>query len=113
MDVATTRSNRARGRLVGLATAVASTLAVLSLVTASPAFAGVQPAMTPVSGRCALAIQAGAGALARTDAAWRATRHARGLVPSWATTLTASIDVHDKLLYYTVAAWGEGFGRSV
>lgn len=33
----------------------------------------------------------------------------RGLVPLWANTLTAFIDVQEKALYWLVAAWGEGF----
>lgn len=43
----------------------------------------------------------------------RLNRHARQVVPSWATTLTASIDVHQKLLFYAVCAWGPDFGGSV
>lgn len=33
----------------------------------------------------------------------------RCTVPSWATRITAFIDVQQKLLYYAVAAWGEDF----
>lgn len=33
----------------------------------------------------------------------------RAIVPSWATRVTAFIDVQQKLLYYVVAAWGEDF----
>lgn len=29
----------------------------------------------------------------------------RGVVPSWANTLTGAVDVHDNILYYTVVAW--------
>lgn len=43
----------------------------------------------------------------------RVNHHERGLVPTWATTLTAAIDVHDNLLYYCVSAWGDGFAGSV
>jgi len=33
----------------------------------------------------------------------------RGWVPEWAKWVTCFIDVHDKLLYYTIAAWSEDF----
>ena len=37
----------------------------------------------------------------------------RGQVPIYATHLTSFIDVHDKLLYWVVAAWGEGFRGAI
>lgn len=37
----------------------------------------------------------------------------RGTVPVWSTHLTAAIDVHDEILYWIVAAWGDGFTGSV
>lgn len=39
----------------------------------------------------------------------RLNRHPRGTAPSGATRLTAFIDVHQKLLYFLVAAWSEDF----
>jgi phage terminase large subunit GpA-like protein len=43
----------------------------------------------------------------------RINQHDRGLIPTWATLLTAGIDVHDDLLYYCVCAWGNSFGGAV
>lgn len=43
----------------------------------------------------------------------RLNRHARGLVPADATTLTAFVDVQADLLYYAVCAWGPGFTGAV
>ena len=43
----------------------------------------------------------------------RLTRLDRCAVPSDATKLTAFIDVHKELLYYSVCAWNERFGGSV
>lgn len=43
----------------------------------------------------------------------RINQEERGIVPTWANTLTCDIDVHDRLLYYTVSAWGEGFSGAV
>lgn len=37
----------------------------------------------------------------------------RGVVPLWATRVTAFIDVQQKLLYWVVAAWGEDFSGCV
>ena len=45
-----------------------------------PLLDGVQPAITPVSGRCSLALHALAGDLALTDASLRETLHARGIL---------------------------------
>lgn len=43
----------------------------------------------------------------------RINHHDRGTVPTWATTLTAAIDVHKRLLVYCVTAWGDGFNGAV
>lgn len=43
----------------------------------------------------------------------RINHHSRGVVPAWATHLTAAIDVQARLLYYTVCAWGPGFDGAV
>lgn len=43
----------------------------------------------------------------------RCNQHDRGLVPAWATTLTAGIDVGQNLLHYVVCAWGNGYQGSV
>jgi len=37
----------------------------------------------------------------------------RGVIPAWASRITAFVDVQQKLLYWLVAAWGEDFGGCV
>lgn len=51
--------------------------------------------------------------LTADDIMVRLNRHERGLAPTWATTLTATIDCHQNLLYYAVCAWGNGFDGAV
>ena len=43
----------------------------------------------------------------------RVNRHRRRVVPVHCHRLTAMIDVQDKLLYYVVVAWADGFGGAV
>lgn len=43
----------------------------------------------------------------------RGNGHARRLVPAWAHTLTAMIDVQGEALFWTVCAWGDGLTGSV
>lgn len=40
---------------------------------------------------------------------WTPPKRSRELAPSWATTATAFIDVQQRLLYWAVIAWGQGF----
>ena len=47
--------------------------------------------------------------LLRADVTSRLSRIPRGTVPAEATVLTAFIDIHQKILYYAVAAWSENF----
>lgn len=43
----------------------------------------------------------------------RLNQHARAVAPSWANRLTAFIDCHQDLLYWTACAWGDGFAGAV
>ena len=47
------------------------------------------------------------------EVATRVNGHDRLIVPTWAHTVTAMIDVQQDALYYCVAAWGDGFGGAV
>lgn len=63
-----------------------------------------------------LAIFSGSTDLAKLspdDIMARINQHERRLVPAWASTLTASIDCHDRLLYYVVCAWTQGFDGAI
>lgn len=53
--------------------------------------------------------QGAAGQLEPATVRAKANGIPRGIVPSSATHLTAFIDVHDEILYYTVLAWGDSF----
>lgn len=41
------------------------------------------------------------------------TKLERGVVPLWATRLTAGIDIQQRLLYFSVIAWGDDFRGSI
>lgn len=43
----------------------------------------------------------------------RLNNHDRGLVPTWASTLTLGTDCQQDLIYYVVCAWGENFQGAV
>lgn len=43
----------------------------------------------------------------------RVNRHKRGLIPHWATRVTAFVDVGEKLLYWAVSAWNDEFTGAV
>jgi len=45
--------------------------------------------------------------------AGKLNRHRRGLIPVGSTRLTAMIDVHQKVLFYLVAAWSEDFSGHI
>jgi len=51
----------------------------------------------------------GADELTADEIAAKVNGHARGLVPLWATHLTAFVDVQAKALFWLVAAWGDDF----
>ena len=52
-------------------------------------------------------------ALTADEVCNRFNGHARGLVPTGCTRLTAGVDVQGQLLYWVVCAWDEGFGGHV
>jgi hypothetical protein len=54
-----------------------------------------------------------AGRLQKRDVAARATNVPRGVVPLGHDTLTAFIDVQEKLLFWLVASWSQSFGGHV
>ncbi|MFG0315740.1 MAG: terminase gpA endonuclease subunit, partial [Planctomycetota bacterium JB042] len=56
---------------------------------------------------------AAAGLMAADDIASKLNGHAEGVVPVGASRLTAFIDVQQRLLYWVVVAWGEGFSGYV
>jgi len=53
------------------------------------------------------------GILGADEIARRLNGYEQGVVPPWATILTASIDVQQRLLYWKVAAWGRDFTGAV
>ncbi len=53
------------------------------------------------------------GRIVATDLASRTTTLPRGVVPLGHQTLTAFVDVQDRLLYWLLASWGESFGGHV
>jgi hypothetical protein len=50
-----------------------------------------------------------AGELAKANILARLNHHARGLVPSWASRLTAFVDVQHSVLFWCVCGFGDGF----
>jgi hypothetical protein len=80
----------------------------MKLFMASPETFGSEYQNEPI----AEAVQEAEGVDA-TDAARRVNRVARKVAPKGCETLTAQIDVHDRLLFWTVCAWGDGFGGAV
>ena len=53
------------------------------------------------------------GALTAAEIAERLNRHKKGLVPRGMSRVTAFVDVHQALLYWLVAAWGDDFTGAV
>lgn len=51
--------------------------------------------------------------LTKEEIAKKVTGLARGVIPIWATQITAGVDVQQDVLYWLVAAWGEGFTGQV
>lgn len=51
--------------------------------------------------------------LTAADLQKRVSGRPRGIVPTWATKLTAGIDVQANLLFWLIAAWGDDFSGSI